>query len=826
MTASPGSNPRTTSFTYDAAGNVTRIDAPGSRWSEFDYDSSGWLEEVRTSAGGKITYQYDLLGNMTRTDFRTTGGVSQSHFISGFDELGRLRSLLGGAGDLTEWDYDRSDRLTDETDGLGRTWLTAFDPLDRVLSVTDPEADTETLDWSPLGGIETFSDGRALTTTYIRNGFGEVIREVSPDRGTTDYWYDAAGRLTRVLTAAGRDTRYTYDFAGRLTARTYPNQPSLNVSFGYDDEASGNRGKGRLTSMSGGVSDRDYTYNVFGELTGEVSQLDAQIYGVGYTYATNGDLSRVIYPSGREVDFTYDGGGRIASIQTRANSGSSSFSVLSGASYAPYGPLTDYTFGNGVVAAFDHDTSYRLKRIYLTNTGGAILDKTYSYDTNSRVTGIVDAVTPSANAVYTYHLDGRLRRATGIWGDVEWTYDAVGNRILEETFNSGTFLSSATYNYPSTSNRLLGTVSDQNVSLRTFTHTPDGHITLETKPGSATDYSYTEDSRLEQIVGNAGLIAEFGYDAFERRVWRNLPNVEGVRHFVFLPDGRLLGEYDGSNGFVVREYIWMDDQLVGSVDASGTLSYLQTGPLGQPLIVMNGSGIVIWRGELAPFGQLVSSSFGPVPDARFLGQWDEAGSGLYQNWHRTYDASLGRYLEADPLGIAAGQSLYGYVAQDPTNAVDPAGLLPGSGGGKSGGKSGSGGFGRAGAVGAAVGALGGYLGAINNAKEAIPGLFGPRSATVGDILDDMREEIERICRPLITPWPVFFSPPVSIPIEGDFDPPENECQEQANSDFLVCRALPKSSRGRCWISANERYSACVTGKPIPPLETAWRPGRR
>ena len=38
----------------------------------------------------------------------------------------------------------------------------------------------------------------------------------------------------------------------------------------------------------------------------------------------------------------------------------------------------------------------------------------------------------------------------------------------------------------------------------------------------------------------------------------NLPQGEGVHHFVSLPDGRLAGEYEGSTSAVVREYIWMD----------------------------------------------------------------------------------------------------------------------------------------------------------------------------------------------------------------------------------------------------------------------------
>jgi hypothetical protein len=86
------------------------------------------------------------------------------------------------------------------------------------------------------------------------------------------------------------------------------------------------------------------------------------------------------------------------------------------------------------------------------------------------------------------------------------------------------------------------------------------------------------------------------YDLFEQRVWRSTPG-DGVRHFVFLPDGRLVGEYNGTTGAVVREYIWMGDVLIGLADASGVLTYIQTGPLGQPLVMMDAAAAVVWRGE-------------------------------------------------------------------------------------------------------------------------------------------------------------------------------------------------------------------------------------
>ncbi|WBK02036.1 RHS repeat-associated core domain-containing protein [Methylocystis parvus] len=48
-------------------------------------------------------------------------------------------------------------------------------------------------------------------------------------------------------------------------------------------------------------------------------------------------------------------------------------------------------------------------------------------------------------------------------------------------------------------------------------------------------------------------------------------------------------------------------------------------------------------------------------------------SGLAYNWHRHYDATLGRYVQPDPIGYAGGRSLYGYVGQNPLAYVDPDG---------------------------------------------------------------------------------------------------------------------------------------------------------
>ncbi len=59
----------------------------------------------------------------------------------------------------------------------------------------------------------------------------------------------------------------------------------------------------------------------------------------------------------------------------------------------------------------------------------------------------------------------------------------------------------------------------------------------------------------------------------------------------------------------------------------------------------------------------------------FTGRALDGSTGLQNNLNRWYDAELGRWVSQDPIGFAAGDAnLYRYVANSPTNKIDPNGL--------------------------------------------------------------------------------------------------------------------------------------------------------
>jgi RHS repeat-associated protein len=86
------------------------------------------------------------------------------------------------------------------------------------------------------------------------------------------------------------------------------------------------------------------------------------------------------------------------------------------------------------------------------------------------------------------------------------------------------------------------------------------------------------------------------------------------------------------------------------------------------------------------FGRWMGMSGPEHPsDFLFAGQWgyqsefdtaSDPGLGLQYLQQHYYDPAIGRFISPDPIGSAGGLNLYGYVGNNPVDAVDPSGLIP------------------------------------------------------------------------------------------------------------------------------------------------------
>ena len=133
-------------------------------------------------------------------------------------------------------------------------------------------------------------------------------------------------------------------------------------------------------------------------------------------------------------------------------------------------------------------------------------------------------------------------------------------------------------------------------------------------------------------------------------------------------DALVLRDRDPSNAGTLTEHLYVQQDANFNVTA-----------------LVNTSGTVVERYVYDPYGTptvydgnwsaLASSAFAWL----YLHQGGryELQTGLYSFRNREYSPTLGRFVQRDPIGFAAGDpNLYRFVGNNPANATDPSGLGP------------------------------------------------------------------------------------------------------------------------------------------------------
>jgi YD repeat-containing protein len=529
-----------TTVEYNATGQPARIVQPDGSALAFTYDAAQRLAAVGDSPGNRIAYTLDAVGNRIAEEVFDAGGTLAQRIARQFDVLDNLRAEIGASDpvrQITRYAYDDEGRPTSATDPFGATTTYEHDALRRLRRLLSPAA----MAGQPRGEVRyeydasdqlvAVTDPIGATTRYDLNGLGDRLAEHSPDAGATTSEYDAAGNLLRSIDARGVTARYSYDALNRVVRIDWapPAGSTLqaaSVTYRYDG---GVNGKGRLTGFSDGTGDTEYEYDLHGRVTAEHRTVHAVRYSTRYLYDAAGRLSRMVYPSGRALDYAYDAAGRVLQIDTTL--GQDTQVLASNVAYRPSGTLQRLVYGNGSLYTRRFDLDGRI----VEHTLGAG-SRTISYDVASRITGLTHSP-PAVEQSFGHDALDRLTQWSAPTASQGYAYDANGNRT-EVTYGSTRY----GYQRVPGSNR-LDTVAGP--VARAYAYDEAGNLHSD----GARSFVHDARGRLVQVTSGSTTVA-YGINALGQRVSKN------DRVFHYDQWGRLIGE-GRADGSMLWEHVWL-----------------------------------------------------------------------------------------------------------------------------------------------------------------------------------------------------------------------------------------------------------------------------
>jgi RHS repeat-associated protein len=477
-----GSPYTTTTYQYDALGNLRFVTDTKGNQTEMCYDTLGRKTFMRDPDMGDWYYTYDANGNLaTQTDAKL-----QTIRFS-YDSLNRptLKDYPAGTDVIYTYDEPTSTygkgRLTTMTDASGKTTY-SYDSVGRVANTT------KTVDGKDYPLTYAYDKGRLYSITYP-----------PPNNETVTYTYDTGGNL---LTAGGYATYTDYNALGQPQTVTFGNHVITKYSY-YNANYRLYSITTTTPSQLMPLVDLKYVYDNKGNIQSITDSVHSTVPHnfTGQTYSLYSGKAHAYGISGRS--FQYDANGNMTSDGQRTIT-------------YDYENMPKTINGN---VSFVYDgkgnrvrkiITPTLNRVYIDKfltCDGAVCAK-FIYSGNTRI-ALKDAT--QTNYYHPDHL-GSTFIVTNSGSKVEdITYDPFG----EISSDTGTFRASHLY----TSQELDGETGLYNYNARLYDPETGRFVSPDTiapdpaNPQGLNRYAYTLNNPLKYVdpTGHSTWINEHGY---------------------------------------------------------------------------------------------------------------------------------------------------------------------------------------------------------------------------------------------------------------------------------------------------------------------------
>jgi len=649
---------RVISMEYDAKGRLmartTAANTPVASTKHMTYDGAGRLISETDPAGRTVLYNYDKRGRRTQT----TTALNHSTTVV-YDAVGRKLSETDAAGNVTQWTYDSLGRGLTKTDANGETTTREYDAAGHLITLTDAKGDVHRFEYDLMGNQTAliYPDGSKESSTYDTSGL--TLSFTNRSGATRTFEYDNRGREIHSEWSDGTQAvTKAYDAAGRMTLE---DNGVSRISFTYD-------ASGRLASQTQDISD------VVSD-----GAFDPEPRTVTYGYNDDGERTTLGYPDGSFISYEYEAHGWLSRILAQGNE-----PPLASYNYDSVGNATQIPRENTIVTlkAFD-DENHLISIVDKASTAQSPINQlSYNYNAvgnRTETERILNLESDSAMQIqekYSYdaihQVTGVETVETGTSSTIQFTYDALGNRITVDENGTVTHYAANELN--------------QYTQVGDFSPSYDGNGNL----AGMGDWLYRYDA-LNRLVSatNGTMTAHFWYDARNRVVARSYQAAAAEQPTLTLntyDDWNLIEERDEMGAQKAR-YVHGPriDEIVVMQNEHGTF-YPQHGFLGSVTMLTDKDGKPVERYRYSATGEVsIYDAIGTKLAASAIGnRWMYSGRewlpevGLYDYRNRVYSAQLGRFLQSDPVKFHAKDlNLYRYVNNNFTTLNDPNGLTAG-----------------------------------------------------------------------------------------------------------------------------------------------------
>ncbi len=662
--------------------NITQTDTTNFIATDTVYDNMGRVakKSLPYVVGGIVT---DYFGPTSNLDLLTT---------LSYDALGRLSTSTNTLGTISNvYDLNKTTN-TDQENHTKDIVTDAFGNIESVIEHNGASTYTTNYSWDVLGNLIGITDALGNVREFTYDALGNRLSATDlhstgdNDYGFYTYQYDQNNNLRQKNTPKGDMVVYTYDALNRPL--TESNNSTNQISYTYDSCA---KGVGKLCNVSRlGSTNKSFGYTNRGLISSDVTNWGANIWNTGTTYDYQGNPMQITYPDTSKVRYTRDVRGLITKVE-RQEPASAWLNVINSVIYNPLGQKLVVTYGNNRMQTYDYDATnqYRLLSNKVDAPAGSmftnLMDTNYQWSPSGNLTNKIENFDPSNPQQFTYSYDdlSRLTEArktltSGMPGYIEnYSYNPIGNILSKTGVGNYTYDGTTPGDYANPHAVL-------NAGLNSYTYDPNGNMVQITDSTSTTNLNYSYRNELTQYnrsVTNP-VNMEMWYDYNGDRV--KTVDSSGT---TYNPNN-----YYEDNGTKKTKYIFLDNQLVGTVVKSGTsnptIQYIHPDHLGGTQLVTDMTGAKVQELEYYPFGEVLSNiksgSFDEVH--KYTGHDFDKDTELNYMQARYQSGKEGRFYQQDPVFINLDkdrlaqylidpqlQNSYSYGRNNPVKYVDPDG---------------------------------------------------------------------------------------------------------------------------------------------------------